>query len=252
MYYKENLGYVYPDRSDEHMLKVKHLVDTNFDENFQYLPKSFWYKVKRVLLWIALNTFVFAVCCNLIHGLKIYGKENIKKHKKLLKNGAITICNHVFMLDYLCVLKAIRPHLEYMPGWKTNFEGSNRHFIRLVGGIPIPTDNARAMVKFKRSIDEVLENGKWLHFYPEGSMWFYYPDIRPLKPAVFKFAVAHNKPVIPLAISYRPRKGLYKIYKKKPCVDIHIGEPLIPDTSLCPADAVKKMHKDAYQPCWNR
>lgn len=48
MYYKKDLGYVYPDRSDEHMIKVKHLRDTHFDEKFNYLDKSFFYKVKRV------------------------------------------------------------------------------------------------------------------------------------------------------------------------------------------------------------
>lgn len=246
MYYKEDLGYEYPLRSDEHMLKVKHLVDTNFDEKYNYLDKSKWYKFKRGLLWIGLQLVGFPICCNLIHGLKIHGRKNLKKNKELLKNGAITICNHVFMLDYVCVLKAIRPHLQYHPGWKTNFEGSNRGFIRLVGGIPVPTDNPRAMVMFRRAIDEVLSTGKWLHFFPEGSLWFYYPDIRPLKPAVFKFAVKHNKPIIPLTISFRPRKGLYKLYKKKPCVDIHIGEPLLPDTSLDKNDAADKLHKDAY------
>ena len=37
MYYKKDLGYVYPERSDEHMITVKHLRDTNFDENYPFL-----------------------------------------------------------------------------------------------------------------------------------------------------------------------------------------------------------------------
>jgi len=49
MNYREDLGYVYPERSDEHMITVKHLRDTNFDEKFNYLDKSFFYKVKRVI-----------------------------------------------------------------------------------------------------------------------------------------------------------------------------------------------------------
>ena len=60
------------------------------------------------------------------------------------------------MLDYICVLKAIRPHLQYHPAWKINFEGPNAFFIRLVGGIPIPTGNFRAMAKFENAIDVVL------------------------------------------------------------------------------------------------
>ena len=245
MYYKEDLGYVYPERSDEHMITVKHLRDTNFDEHYQYLEKGFFHKVKRAVLWVGLNTVGF-LACTIRHGLKIYGKENLRKHKKLLSNGAITICNHVFMWDYLCVLKAIRPRLQYHAGWKINFEGPNGPLIRWVGGIPIPTGNLRAMVKWQKAIEEVLNRKQWLHFFPEGSMWFYYPDIRPLKKAIFKFAVKFNKPVIPMSISFRPRKGLWKLIGKKPLADLHIGEPLIPDMSLPMEEAIDKLHKEAY------
>lgn len=245
MSYRKNLGYVYPSRSDEHMIKVKHLRDTHFDENYQYLEKGLWHKIKRIALWICLNLFVFLVC-TIRHGLKIKNRKILKKHKELLKDGAITICNHVLMWDYICVLKAIRPRLQYHPGWRINFEGPNGPLIRWVGGIPIPTDSPRAMVKFKKAIDEVLSTKKWLHFFPEGSMWFYYPDIRPLKPAVFKFAVRHNKPVIPMGISFRERKGIEKLFGKKPLATLTIGEPIIPDTSLPINEAVDIMHKEAY------
>ena len=245
MYYKEDLGFVYPERSDEHMIDVKHLRDCNFDENYQYLPKGFFHKLKRFLLWICLNLFVFLVV-TIRHGLRIYGRKNLKKHKELLKDGAITICNHVFMWDYLCVLKAIRPRLQYHIAWKTNFEGPNGPLIRWVGGIPVPTDNLRAMAKFQKSIQQVLENKQWLHVFPEGSMWWYYPDIRPLKKAVFKFAVKYNKPVIPMSISFRPRKGLWRLFSKRPFADLHIGEPILPDTSLPMEEAIDKMQKEAY------
>ena len=245
MYYRHNLNYTYPERSDEHMITVKHLRDTHFDENYQYLPKGFWHKVKRGLLFVCLHLLAFPVC-TIRHGLKIYGRDVLKRYKKEFKDGAITIANHVFMWDYLCVLKAIRPHLQYHPGWKTNFEGPNGPLIRWVGGIPIPTDNRRAMGKFQQAIGQVLEEKKWLHFFPEGSMWFYYPDIRPLKKAVFKYAVRYNKPVIPITLSFRERKGLTRLFTKTPCVDLHIGEPLFPDKSLPTGDAVDKLHAEAY------
>ncbi len=245
MSFRKDLGYIYPNRSDEHMITVKHLRDTNFDENYPYLDKSLWYKIKRVVLWIVLNLLAFPVC-TIRYGLKIEGRKLLKKHKELFKNGAITICNHVLMWDYLCVLKAIRPKLQYHPGWKTNFEGPNGPLIRWVGGIPVPTDNIRALAKFQKAIDEVLMTKKWLHFFPEGSMWFYYPDIRPLKKAIFKFSVKHNKPIIPMAISFRERKGLWKLLGKKPCATLRIGEPIMPDTTLSMNDAIDKIHKEAY------
>ncbi len=246
MYYRHNLDcFQYPERSDEHMITVKHLRDTHFDENYQYLEKGLWHKIKRGVLFVALNLVAFPVV-TIRYGLKIYGREIFKKYKKEFKDGAITIANHVLIWDYICLLKAIRPRLQYHPGWKTNFEGPNGPLIRWVGGIPVPTDNRRGMVKFQQAIGEVLEQNKWLHFFPEGSMWYYYPDIRPLKKAIFKYSVKYNKPIIPITFSFRPRKGVWKLFGKRPFVDLTIGEPLFPDQTLSVPEAVDKIHKEAY------
>ena len=245
MYYRHNLDYKYPERSDQHMITVKHVRDTNFDENFEYLEKGAWHKFKRGVLSVALHLVAFPFV-TILYGLKIHGRDKLKKYRKQFKDGAITIANHVLFLDYICVLKAIRPQLEYHAGWKTNFEGPNGPLIRWVGGIPVPTDNWRAMGKFQRAIGEVLEQGSWLHFFPEGSMWYYYPDIRPLKKAIFKYAVKYNKPVIPITMSFRPRDGILKWFGKTPMVDLHIGDALYVDTTIPAADAVEKIHAEAY------
>ncbi len=247
MYFRHNLEhkYKYPERSDEHMISVKHLRDVKLDENYPYLEKGLWHKIKRGVLWIALQLIGFPAV-TIRHGLKIYGREKLKKYKKEFKNGVITVSNHVFMWDYLCVLKAIRPHLEYLPAWATNLEGPNGPLIRWVGGIPVPTESKRSMVKFQQAICEVLETKRWLHFFPEGSMWFYYPDIRPLKKAVFKYAVRYDKPVLPITMSFRPRTGIFKWVSKNPYVDLHIGDPIFPDKTLSPSDAMAKLHADTY------
>ncbi len=245
MYYRHSLNYEYPNRPDEHMLKVKRVRKVTLDEEYPYLQKGWWWSFRRAVLWVLLVVIVFPLM-RLTHGLKIYGKENFKKNKKAFKNGAITISNHVFMWDYLCVLKAIRPHLSYFPAWATNLEGPNGPLIRWAGGIPIPTHTMRSMVKFKKAMEEVLESGKWLHFFPEGSLWFFYPDIRPLKKAVFKYAVRYDKPIIPITMSFRPRKGLLKLFGKKPAVDVHIGEPLFADKTLARGDAEEKLRAEAY------
>ncbi len=245
MYYRHDLDYQYPDRCDEHMITVKHLRDVNVDENYPYLRKDFGYKCIRSGYWLLLNVVIFWLL-RITHGLRIDGKENLKKHKDALKNGGITISNHVFMWDYLCVMTAMRPHIGYFPAWKTNLEGPNGPLIRTAGGIPIPTDSIRAMKKFKAAMEEVFDSGKWMHFFPEGSMWFFYPDIRPLKKAVFQYAVRYDRPIIPMAMSFRPRKNITKLFTKKPCVDLHIGEPLFPDKELSPISAVRRLQEEAY------
>ena len=245
MYYRHNLAYQYPDRCDEHMIRVKHLRDVVLDEDYPYLQKSFWFQCQRILLNICQYSLLPLVMW-VRHGLHIHGKEKLKEHKELFRNGLMTISNHVFMWDYICIMVALRPRLGFFPAWKTNLEGPNGPLIRMAGGIPVPTDNIRSMVKFKQAMEQALDRGEWMHFFPEGSMWFYYPDIRPLKKAVFKFAVSYDRPILPITFSFRPRKGLWKLLGKSPLVDLNIGEPIFHDKTLPRLEAVKDMQQRAY------
>ena len=246
MYYRHNLDYTYPERSDGHMLVLKPTKKLKLDREYDYVPRGFWFRVKRALVAVGLHLTIFPLL-RLTHGLKIYGRENLRKHKKEFKNGAITVCNHVFMWDYICVLKAVRPHIPYFPAWKNNFESGFQPLMRIVGGMPIPEGDIHALKKFKEGMDEVAASKRWLHVFPEGSMWYFYPDIRPLKPSVFTYAVKYGKPLIPLSISFRPRKGFLKLFSKSPCADMHIGEPLYADKSLPYREAVEELRARCYR-----
>ena len=246
MYFRHNLSYQYPEKCDEHMITVKHLRDVNLDTNYPYLQKSFWFKCQRGFLRFCQYT-VLPLVMWARHGLRIHGREKLKGYKELFKDGIITISNHVFMWDFIGIMVALRPRLGFFPAWKINLEGPNGPLIRMAGGIPIPTDNLRSMVKFKGAMEEVLARGDWMHFFPEGSMWFYYPDIRPLKKAVFKYAVEFDRPILPITMSFRPRKGLWKLIGKSPLVDLNIGDPIYHDKTLPKLESVKKMQQDAYR-----
>ena len=246
MYYRHNLNYTYPERSDEHMLVLKQTKRLELDADYEYMPRGAWFRIKRALVATVLHLIVFPLT-HLTHGLRIYGRKNLEKHKKELKNGAITVSNHVFMWDYLCVLKAIRPHISYFPAWKTNFESGFSPFMRILGGMPIPEGNVRAMFAFKKGMDEVVSSGRWLHVFPEGSLWYFYPDIRPLKPAVFSYAVKYKNPLIPISMSFRPRKGFRKLFGKGPLVDLHMAEPIYADPTLPPREAADELRARAYR-----
>lgn len=246
MYYRHDLNYTYPDRSDAHMLVLKHTRDIVVDEHFDFVPQNRMFKIKRALVAALLHTVVFPLT-HLTHGLRIYGREHLKEHKAELQNGAITVSNHVFMWDYLCVLKAIRPHIAHFPAWKPNFESGFQPFMRLLGGMPIPEGDARAMRTFKKALDEVVESGEWLHVFPEGSLWYFYPDIRPLKPAAFMYAAKYGKPLIPISMSFRPRTGFRKLFGKGPFVDLHIAAPLYADASLPTREAALELRARAYR-----
>lgn len=168
MYYRHSMQYDYPDRSDAHMMEVVHQVDTHFDEHFPYLDESFGYKLARAGLWLALNTFVFPVC-SMRYGLKISGREHLRANRKLFRDGAITICNHVFRWDYICVMKGIRPHLQYHPGWAGNYEGKDRTMVRLVGGgDPHPGGESAGDESLFQGDGQVVREKELGAFFPGG------------------------------------------------------------------------------------
>ena len=136
--------------------------------------------------------------------------------------------------------------LGFFPAWKTNLEGPNGPLIRWAGGIPVPTGSYRAMIKFKRAMEEVMASDKWMHVFPEGSLWFYYPDIRPLKKAAFEYAVDYDRPLIPITMSFRPRSGIHKLFGKAPLVDLHVGEPLLYDKTLSKKQAAEELRARTY------
>lgn len=71
MYYRHNLDYQYPDKSDQHMITVKHLRDVNCDEMYPYLQKSLWFKFQRLILRVCQYTVLPCVMW-LRHGLYLW------------------------------------------------------------------------------------------------------------------------------------------------------------------------------------
>lgn len=249
MKYKHGLSFEYPEDIHGHMISPKQVRDENFDENFPYYDSRFWFRVLQVLLQIVMILIVFPV--NYFrYGCRIKGKTRLIRFRRAYRNGCITVCNHVFEWDYICVRSAMAPKRGYVTVWKENHNSDLGKLMRVVGSIPIPdTNNIKAMHKFNDDIGRALNSHKIVHFYPEGSMWYYYQGLREFMPGAFYYAVTYNKPVFPLAISFRPPRGLFKLWKRNgaPCVTIEIGRPVYPNQELTKANAIKLMSDKCFK-----
>lgn len=235
--------YEYPENQHGHMIDPYPKYHPVLDENYQYREYSFAYKFKRFWLCVFMNLIALPVCA-IRYAIKVEGKRNLREVKKEIKNGFVTVCNHVFYWDYLSILWALYPRKGYFPIWNINMRDPKAPAFKLIGGIPVPVNSVHAGKKFNDAMNSVLEEKKWLHVYPEGSMWFWYPAVREFMPGAFTYAYSNNVPVIPLALSYRAPKGIYRLFKKEPCVTVHIGKPVYADKSLSRRQAITKLTDD--------
>lgn len=237
----------YPEKTDQHYLEIHKNRGLVFDASYPYLEKSGLFRFKKVMIRIFLNVLVFLVV-TIRMGLKIEGRKNLKKHKNVLENGVISVCNHVHMWDYLAVLKAIRPYKSNVLVWDKNINGEKGMSMRLVGGIPIPENSVAGQKAFFKALHELLAEHGWLHIYAEGSMWEYYAPIRPFKRGTALIAVSNDKPIIPLGFSYRKPGWIREhIFRQIALFTLHVGEPIYPDKTLKPKEREKDLTIRAHR-----
>lgn len=183
------------------------------------LQRIFYYIIRGVVQTIlnVYNRFMF--------GLRIQGRDNIKFLGK--KNGGVVICNHVHMLDATIVAGAVgRFRRIYFTSLESNFRiPVIRHLIRGLGGVPIPS-NRSSLEEFVLEMEKAIISGDLVCMYPESVLHPYFEGVRGFHKGAFHLAVDTDCPILPLLISFRKPRGLYALYKKKPCITITLLPPI--------------------------
>ena len=235
----------------ERTLFPKQIKNIEFDEHYPYLDDSLTYKLNLLWGYYFVIHIVLRLKLFIQMGLRIRGREILKKYKKELSHGAITICNHVYRLDCPCVLIAVKGvHTTRIPMFAPNFRTKDGFFMRLAGGVPIPdsTTNMSALKKFNEAFDEFNRRGWWMHIFPEACRWDFYKPLRPFQKGAFTMSYKYNKPILPCVITYRERTGIYRLFGKKdmPLLTITIGEPILPDTTQPRKIEVERLREVAH------
>ncbi|MCL2540600.1 MAG: glycosyltransferase [Firmicutes bacterium] len=189
-------------------------------------------KAYSVVVYYGIMLPVLYIANRLALGLKIKGRKNLE----LLKGGAVTVSNHVHVLDSSMAAIALWPKKALF----TTLPTTGR-VTKMLGGVPVPTTPSESSV-FYYELSKRVASKKVVHFYPEGSLSEYSSDLREFKRGAFHLAVLSNAPVLPLLICYREPKGIFKLYKKKrPCITIKIGKPVYPNTKLLQKDSLEDL-----------
>ena len=139
------------------------------------------------------------------------------------------------------------PNKTFYTSLETNFKiPVVRRIIKLLNAIPIPRD-IKYTKKFMESIDTLLQNKKTIHFYPEGSLWPYYNNIRHFKNGAFDFAVRNNVPVVPMVIRFHKPKKISNLIKTRTTITLVIQKPIYPNRMLGKKEAILELKEKVYQ-----
>lgn len=230
---------------DDHIIHLKHQVNISFDENYDYYlktkPKKFFSKI-----FLAFAVFVLKIVQYFKCNFKVKNKQILKDLKKQ-KVSFVTVANHCLILDSPMIITTMYPRAIYLPTVEPTMKiPFVRHILRAANIMPIPF-NAKGLVKFKNDCNELLQNGKVLHYFPEGALWPYYGKLRDFKPGAFRFAVENNTPILPFCIYFRQRKGIWKILGKKPLVTMEVLPPIYPNNELAKKPAINDLMQRTHE-----
>jgi 1-acyl-sn-glycerol-3-phosphate acyltransferase len=80
-----------------------------------------------------------------------------------------------------------------------------------------------------------------------------YKPLRPFQKGAFTMSYKYKKPILPCVITYRERKGIFRLFgpKSLPLLTVTIGEPLIPDTTQPRKQEVERMRAQAHEQMLN-
>ena len=214
--------------------------DIKFDETYPYLDQSLKFKIWHILIYLTTWLVVFPIN-RMRFGLRIEGREKIRKNRKLFANGLMTVCNHVHRWDMLCVLQAMRYRKAWIPMYAQAFNGKDGFLMKHIGGIAIP-EKYRGLRKFDQAIEELHACKQWIHIFPESCSWYEYAPLRPFKTGAFNMAYKYSLPILPMVITFRPRTGWRKLFRKDgPLLTIHVGDPIVPDSNAARKEEVARI-----------
>ena len=232
------------------------------DANYPYYDESFKNRYRQFCAYIFILR-VLGVILRIKYGLrwKMEGDKHWSRNSLIMRwrlrkydlsRGAITVSNHCYRHDAASVLNAV--HASYhtrIPMFAPNFRTKDQYFLLRVGGIPIPEADGglSAMKAFNAAFDAYDKKGYWFHIFPEAKRWDWYKPLRPFQKGAFTMAYKYNKPILPCAVTYRPRTGIWRLFgpKDEPLTQVIIGTPIYPDTTKPRAAETERLLNETHQ-----
>lgn len=207
----------------EHEFKTINAKPVKLKKGYRFFIKNPIFLFFSTLLVILIKIIIYYIYGILIRGLRV---KNQKHLKYLKKNKHVLVSNHIHPLDAIWIGTAVFPRRMYVTMLQSNLGlPVIGKILRLAGGIPIP-ESKEHMLQFLDELNYQLEKKTPILVMPEAALKPYHVGIRKFLSGAFRFAVDANADILPFVYVYKKPKGIQKLYRKKPLLEMHILEPV--------------------------
>jgi 1-acyl-sn-glycerol-3-phosphate acyltransferase len=154
--------------------------------------------------------------------LTVEGRENLPR----AHDGVVVMLNHQSMIDILVAWMVLPTGPRFVAKKVLSYVPIVGFFMWVMGMVPIDRSNRHAAIKALRKAQDVIERGRILACFPEGTRT---RDgrVAPFKKGVFVVAMKTGAPIVPIALegcaTLVPRTG----WKPRPStLRVRIGAPI--------------------------
>lgn len=245
--YVPDTGMQYPeDDPYARLVPADKVRDLKFDETYPFLDDSPGFKLQRHIAYF-LVFGAFYLLNWLKFGLKYNGRDILRKYRREIRAGLVSVSNHCYKWDGMAISEAVH-HRLWIPMLADHFNGKDHWYLTYFGGIPVSDGSYSATKKFNEAFEAHHERKSWIHVFPEARNWHFYKPLRPFRKGAFTWAYKWNVPVLPIALAYRPRTGIHKLFAPAdiPLITVNIGEPIFPDTTRPRREVVARLLEESH------
>ena len=199
-------------------------------EDYDYLRLGFLVTVGSCLFRCFVLTVLWLYFF-FVNGVRVHGFRNARR---LRKTGYVAICNHVNKMDSPLASEAIGLRRSYYVTLTENLQlPVAGPLVRALGGVPLGSSPAQ-LGRLMENMHEALRAGKVVMVFPEGNLVPYCRELQPFRRGGFLMAAEAGVPVLPMRVTYREPKGLWKRLRRRPFLTLNVLPPIWPDRTLAP------------------
>ncbi|MDY2880656.1 MAG: lysophospholipid acyltransferase family protein [Candidatus Borkfalkiaceae bacterium] len=229
IYYKDELN----DEFSRAKIEAKKI-----DENYRYLREDFFHRALAFVAYRVIATPLAGIFLKILCGHKIVNKKVLKQ----AKGNYFLYANHTNAgADPFIPTMVAFPKRVYVIVHPANvsmpFLGRINPYL---GALPLP-DTLKASENFLAALNRRVGQNHVVCIYPEAHIWPYYTGIRPFRDASFRYPVQYGSPVFAFTNTYQKSR-----FRKKPRIVTYVDGPFLPDPTLPPKEARKKLRDEVY------